>query len=73
MKSLKTPIFSASQAFVLYEHFGENLNLPIAKLLNNYEIEGIRGNSGDRYQKLSDIEKVDIATIITKAKNEVAL
>lgn len=33
-------------------------------------IVGIEGNSGNRFDRLSDIEKVDIATIVTQLVNE---
>ena len=35
----------------------------IAEILDNGEIRGVTGNSGDRFLKLSDIEKCDIITI----------
>ena len=35
----------------------------IAEILDNGEIRGVTGSSGDRFLKLSDIEKCDIITI----------
>ncbi len=81
--NLKLPIFSASKAFVLYEHFGRMMiginqedggyrykYWPVAELKPDYEIVGLVGNSGDRFERLTPIEKMDIATIIVRMKNE---
>jgi hypothetical protein len=78
MNALKLPIFSGSKAFVLYKHFGRMMiginqdyqYWPVAELKPDYEIVGLVGNSGDRFERLTPIEKMDIATIIVRIKNE---
>ena len=76
MNTLKLPIFSESKAFVLYEYFGRMMigkdyqYWPVAELKPDYEIVGLVGNSGDRFERLTPIEKMDIATIIVRMKNE---
>ncbi len=39
-------------------------------IIKNRELIGISGNNGNRFDKLSDIEKVDCATIVVRLQNE---
>ncbi len=61
----------AGNQLVVYK-VGDANDFPVAKIRQNVNgwqglaIVGIQGNSGNRFDKLSAIEKADIATIVTK-------
>ena len=69
---------SASGEFVSYDSHGticiarnSDTNLyALAKIVDD-DIVGIQGNGGNRFERLSEIEKVDCATIIVKMKNNI--
>lgn len=69
---------SASGEFVAYDSFGtvciarnRGANIyALAKIVDG-TIVGVQGNGGNRFERLSEIEKVDCATIIVKMKNNI--
>jgi hypothetical protein len=44
--------------------------VPLATIKSNGDICGILGNGGDRFARLSEIERVDCATLVGKLRNQ---
>jgi hypothetical protein len=62
---------ACDDAWVVYKDMVVN-GYPVAKIKHDVQgwqgliIEGIEGNSGNRFDRLSDVEKADIGTIVLK-------